>query len=499
MNSFALRFPGIVMAAVALTATSLSACAQEKTMPASSASLAPSDAEIHKILVDRIDVDHWGSGMVIGIITSQGRRVFSYGKLNLNDPRPLNGDTVFEIGSVTKVFTSLLLADMVQHGGVALTDPVEKYLPAGVKVPDWKGHKIALVDLSTQTSGLPFFPTNIDAVEDPTTVARYTFDQLYRFLGSYELLHDVGVHWEYTNLGVGLLGHALAWHASTDYAGLLHQRITGPLGMKSTAITLSPALKARFATGLDNKLQPTPEFVMPVFDGAGAVRSSANDLLTFLAACMGYKKSPLAPAMASMLETHRPGDDWLGYLGGQQALGWWIIGKGDDRIIAHAGETLGFSCSVAYNPKTRVGVVALTNSPNGGNEVAMHLLRPGYPYSRPAKAGTPPKTHKEITVDPKRFDLYAGKYQVAPNVIIVISRLGDKLMFMSPGSPMVRLHAESERDYYIEQVDVTMTFEEDAQGHPTALVLHLPGLPPIPAKRLDSTSGQSSSHRPPTI
>ncbi|HLK55507.1 MAG TPA: serine hydrolase [Chthonomonadaceae bacterium] len=472
----------IVPAAVAFIAVQCVGHAQEK----STASLAlPSDAEINKLLTDRIDVDHWGTGIVVGVITPQGRRIFSYGKLDQGDPHPLNGDTVFEIGSVTKVFTSLLLADMVQRGEVALTDPVEKYLPAGVRTPEWKGHKITLVDLATQTSGLPFFPTDLDAVEDPASVDRYTEKQLYAFLSHYELLHDIGVHWEYTNLGVGLLGHALARRAGTDYAGLVHARITGPLGMKSTALTLSPSMKGRFAVGHDTELKPTPELYMPAMAGAGALRSSANDLLTLLAAFLGDNPSPLAPAMPRMLETVRPADDWLLYLGGKQALGWWIIGTGDDRIIAHAGETLGFSCSVAYNPKTHVGVVALTNSPNGGNEVAMHLLRPSYPYSRPGKPGAAPKAHKEITVDPKLFDRYAGKYRAAPNVIIVIARRGDTLTFMSPSYPQVRLHAEGERDYFIAQSGVTLTFEGDEGGRPTTLMLHLPGLPPIPAKRLD--------------
>jgi CubicO group peptidase (beta-lactamase class C family) len=445
------------------------------------------DAEIRKALVNRVDVDHWGTGIVVGIITPQGRRIISYGTFNRGDSHPVNGDTIFEIGSVTKVFTSLLLADMVQRGEVALTDPVAKYLPSGVKAPDWKGRQITLVDLSTQTSGLPFFPTDLDAVEDPAAAGRYTVDDLYRFLSSYELLHDIGVHWEYTNLGVGLLGHALARRAGADYETLVRRRITEPLGMKSTAITLSPAMKARFATGHDSKLQPTPEMRMPVFAGAAALRSSANDLLTLLAAFLGVKKSPLAPAMAAMLETRRPGDDWLGYLGGQQALGWWIFGKGDDQLIAHAGETLGFSSSVAFDPKMRVGVVVLSNGANGGSEMAMHLLRPSYPLSRP---GGPAKVHQEITADPKLFDLYAGKYQAAPNVIIVIARLNNRLMFISPGSPMVRLHAESERDYFIAQADIGVTFQVDAQGHATGLALHLPGLPPIPAKRLESEPGK---------
>ena len=123
----------------------------------------PSDAEIRKILVERVDAFHQGVGIVVGVIEPQGRRVIAYGSLDQGDPRPLDGDTIFEIGSATKVFTSLLLADMVQRGEVALTDPIAKYLPAEVKVPQRGGRSITLVDLSTHTSGLPRMPSNFPA------------------------------------------------------------------------------------------------------------------------------------------------------------------------------------------------------------------------------------------------------------------------------------------------------------------------------------------------
>jgi len=120
----------------------------------------PSDAEIRKILADRIGAVNLGIGIVVGVIDANGRRIVAYGSLAKNDNRRLGGDTVFEIGSMTKVFTSLVLMDMTRRGEVALTDPVSKYLPAGVKVPERNNRKITLADLSTQSSGLPRMPTN---------------------------------------------------------------------------------------------------------------------------------------------------------------------------------------------------------------------------------------------------------------------------------------------------------------------------------------------------
>src|SRR5215470_2283012 len=198
---------------------------------AQSASPVPSDDEIRKILVDRIDVRHQSVGIVVGVISPEGRRIVAYGQLEKGDPRPLNGDTLFEIGSTTKVFTSLLLADMVQRGEVKLDDPVSKYLPPDVKVPERNGRAITLVDLATHTSGLPRMPSNFAPKDPGNPYADYTLDQLYRFLSSYQLTRDIGSQYAYSNMGAALLGNALARGAGTDYEALVRSRICDPLGM----------------------------------------------------------------------------------------------------------------------------------------------------------------------------------------------------------------------------------------------------------------------------
>src|SRR5262249_36788679 len=155
-----------------------------------------------KILAGRVDVEKQALGIVVGVIELRGRRVVSHGRLAAGDPRPLNGDTVFEIGSVTKVFTSLLLADMAQRGEVALNDPVAKYLPAeGVKMPERGGRQITLVDLATHTSGLPRLPSNLKPANSANPYADYTVKQLYEFLSGYTLERDIGAQFEYSNLG----------------------------------------------------------------------------------------------------------------------------------------------------------------------------------------------------------------------------------------------------------------------------------------------------------
>lgn len=177
----------------------------------------PSDSEIRNTLAEHLKVERQSVGIVVGIVSPQGRRIVAYGSLGKNDPRPLDGDTVFEIGSMTKVFTSLVLMDMVQHGEVAVEDPVSKYLPPSVHVPERAGRRITLKDLSTQTSGLPRMPGNFHPKNESNPYADYTAEQLYDFISGYTLTRDIGTTYEYSNLGVGLLGIALARRAGTDY------------------------------------------------------------------------------------------------------------------------------------------------------------------------------------------------------------------------------------------------------------------------------------------
>ncbi len=141
------------------------------------------------MLVDRIDVQRQSVGIVVGVVGAEGRRVVAYGYLEKGDARPLNGDTIFEIGSATKVFTSLLLADMVQRGELALDDPVVKYLPSSffpVKMPERNGRSITLGDLATHTSGLPRLPTNMLPKNPANPYADYSVEQLYHCLASYQ-------------------------------------------------------------------------------------------------------------------------------------------------------------------------------------------------------------------------------------------------------------------------------------------------------------------------
>jgi CubicO group peptidase (beta-lactamase class C family) len=429
--------------------------------------IVPSDVEIRQILVDRIDRDRQSVGIVVGLIDARGRRVITYGAVDKGDSRPLNGDTVFEIGSVTKVFTSLLLADMVQRGEVALSDPVAKYLPGDVKVPGRNGHVITLLDLATHTSGLPRLPTNF-APKDPTNpYADYSIAQLYQFLSGYVLPREIGSQYEYSNLGGGLLGHLLARRAGMDYEALIRSRITGPLGMTNTSVTLSTDQQGRLAVGHNDKLAAVPNWDLPTLAGAGALRSTANDLLTFLAANLGMTQSPLTSAMTTMLTARRP----TGSPGLDVALAWHIFARNGDDLIWHNGGTGGYRSFVGYDPKAKVGVVVLSNAETtaGVDDVGLHVLDTRVPLIQP------PKAHTEVAVDPKLFDGYVGRYQLAPNFILTITREGDRLFAQATGQPKFEVFAEGDKDFFLKVIDAQLTFVTEASGPATAVILHQNG------------------------
>jgi D-alanyl-D-alanine-carboxypeptidase/D-alanyl-D-alanine-endopeptidase len=438
----------------------------------------PPDAEIREILGRRVGAENLGIGIVVGVIDPKGRRIVAYGSPAKDDKRPLNGDTIFEIGSITKVFTSLVLMDMVQKGEVAVTDPVSKYLPATVKIPERNNKKITLQDLSTQSSGLPRMPSNFSPKDNSNPYADYSVEQLYQFLSGYQLTRDIGAQYEYSNLGVGLLGHVLTLRAGMDYETLVRSRICEPLGMSSTSVTLSPEMKARLAIGHSPTLSAVPNWDLSTLAGAGALRSSANDMLTFLAANLGYTKTPLAAAMAAELSIRRP----TGSPDMEIAYGWHVQTKNGNSIIWHNGGTGGYRTYIGFDPKSHAGVVVLSNisTAAGPDDIGRHLLDASYPLAKVE----PPKEHKEVTVDPKIFDNYVGSYQLAPAVIMTISRDAERLFSQLTGQPKIQLFPEGERRFFVKEVDAQWTFDTDAQGHATQAILHQNGRD-MAAKRID--------------
>ncbi len=417
--------------------------------------------------------------MVAGVVGPGGRCVVGHGKLAAGDARVPDGETIFEIGSVTKVFTSLALADMVNRGAVALEDPAGKYLPEGVRMPERGGRAITLHDLATHRSGLPPMPGNLN-LDPRSTSDEYGVKELYQFLAGYALPREPGSEYEYSNLGAGLLGVLLANRAGTDYERLIRDRITRPLGMPDTVITLSASMRQRMATGHNGMLGAVANSdVSAPLAGAGALRASVNDMLALLEACLGYRETSLASAISGMLAAPRPAGQM------EIGLGWLVMSSHGKKIVGHNGATGGFRSFAGYDPAERVGVVVLSNACTAGgvDDIGFHLLNPKAPLADFAA----PQPRTEISVNPEILAGYTGRYQVMPNLVFEITRDGARLFAQGfaqlphkqPGEltalPQFELFAESEKKFFARVADNQFSFETDPAGRAIGLVLHRGG------------------------
>jgi len=454
-------------------------CAQQPTAatPASTRGKAlASDAEILGIIKQRVD-EKRSAGIVVGVIDADGRsRVVAYGDPGPGQPA-LDGNSVFEIGSISKVFTSTVLAQLVQEGKVRLDDPAQKYLPANVKLPTRGDKVITLGSLSEQNSGLPRMPGNFKPADPTNPYADYTVQQMYDFLSGYQLTRDPGELFEYSNLGVGLLGHVLSRATGQSYEEMERQRVWVPLGMTNTAVTLTPWMKAHLALGHGDNGQVVANWDLPTLAGAGAIRSTTNDMLKFLDANLHPERGPLQRAMAFAHEERaRAGNMMIG-------LNWLSTHAGTDTIVWHNGGTGGYRTFIGFEPSRKTGVVVMTNSGGAGaDDIGFHILDPALPLApKPA----PPKQRTAIELKPDVLARYVGTYQLAPNFTLEVTLKGDALWVHPTNQATLRLWPETETDFFLKELDAQLSFVRDAQGVVTAAVLHQGGqdqtAPRVPA------------------
>lgn len=439
----------------------------------------PADDRIREILEERIAARP-GTGFVVGVVEPVGKRVAAAGP---EGEAAFDRHTIFEIGSVTKVFTALLLADMVVRGEVSLDDPAGKFLPPGARMPE-RGRTITLRDLANHRSGLPRLPDNLPMSDPEDPYADYTEALLLDFLARHQLTRDVGSQYEYSNLGMGLLGYLLARRAGSDYPSLVRERITGPLGMKDTVIALDDERKSRFAQGHDIHLRPAKPWNIGVLVGAGGLRSSAEDLMIFIQAFLGGHQASLGPAMTLMLETRWPAMDPRF----ETALGWLVAKSPAGEIVMHDGGTGGFRSSVAFDPAKRRGVVVLTNAAvePAVNDLSIHLLvgTPLAPLQPIAPAPVPPARPTAVSLPTAELDRVAGRYDFGNGLILTVEREGDSLLAQLTGQPQFPIFAEAPLRFFWKVVDARLRFVTDQSGGVTGAVLQQAGQE-LTGKRLD--------------
>lgn len=414
-------------------------------------SLPPGEA-VQRMLARRVDELRLSRGMVVGISDAKERAFVAHGCRDGLSGDPVTRDTVFEIGSITKLFTALLLADMAQRGELGLDEPVARLLPSGVNVPARNGREITLRDLATHRSGLPRRPANLQSRETGDPYAHYSESALYACLGECELLSTPGDIHAYSNLGVGLLGHALAHRAGVrDYETLVRQRILVPLAMNDTVIGLPPRLEQRLARPHDSSLDVLPLWNFGVLAGAGALRSTAVDMLVFVEA-LGDAKSPIGPMVGPIVTPREQG-----------GLGLGVAHPDGGMAIAHSGGTGGTRSFVRHIPEWKRGIVVLSNSNvDAVVDLGVHILD-----TRCA----PLWFRTEAPVDPAVFSRLTGRYRINPYRMLDVTSAEGRLFVRHTGEP-TRLFPASEWRYFYKAINAQITFEPGDDGRAARLILH---------------------------
>jgi CubicO group peptidase (beta-lactamase class C family) len=350
---------------------------------------APSD-EALQALIDERSTPRPGQGIVIGVTEPEGARIVA--GPTATDAGAFSGTTVFEIGSISKVFTALILADMVSKGEVSLDTPAETLLPPGHRMPQL-GRKITLADLALHVSGLPRLPDNLAMTDPADPYAGYGEEELLAFLDGHALSRAPGAAWEYSNLGPGLLGYLLGRAAGSNYGRLLHERITQPLGMVDTMIDLPAEAEARMAPPLDPYLRPAKPWHMAVLAGAGGIRSTANDMLKFASAVLDPHSLLARPMQIALATTAQTGRVWV-----KQALGWQVISLDEGRrMLVHDGGTGGFRAALALEPGRGRAAIVLINSiaEPAAQDLASHVVA-----GTPVRPTPPIPTHHAAGIAP---------------------------------------------------------------------------------------------------
>ena len=425
----------------------------------------PSDVSIRRMLETRIDVQKRATGIVVGLTSPLGHRTIVYGVRSLRDHRPVNARTVYDIGSLTKIFTALILAQDVERGHLKLDEPVADCVPqsSGFLAPT-SGRAATLADLATHTSGLPLRPDNLVSKNPDDKYAGYTTEDLLAFLSTFKPERPPGAAYDYSNVGYGLLGLALSRCDGADFATLVRDRITRSLGLADTALTPTPGMLKREAAGYGMDFRPVPHWHLGALAPAASLRSTADDLLKFLDAAIGLKRSRMTASFKEMTAIERPG--------GMQpatsiALGWNIYRDGSREIVWKNGNVGGYRAFMGYEAKSRIGVVALANmqTAEGADDIGLHLLDPTYPVDL-----TAPRPHHIVTIDPAILDRYVGTYRFSQTDMVTVRRDSDHLVVIAQGTDALAVAPEGHDRFYLKLVDAQLTFRAFVCGRATELV-----------------------------
>lgn len=397
------------------------------------------------------------ASIVIAVIDGRDSAVYGFGSAQAGKNTKPGADTVYQIGSVTKTMTALLLADAVVEGKVKLDEPVAAVLP-GYTVPAFEGKQISLLDLATHYSALPRLPDNFAPKDPANPYADYTEAKQRQFLAAYHLPRAPGTKFDYSNIGYAVLGTALAARSVSSYEALLQKRIAVPLGMRSTSNTPTHGMLARLAPGHLLSGDPTPAWDLNVVAPAGGVYSSARDMVAYLQA---YMFKPLRP-YALAIQPQRPvasGDDT------RIGLAWLLEQRQGQSYAWHSGQTGGYTSYAAFTTDGKRGVVVLTNTARTIDALGLSALLPGTPL--------PPLKKPQAAIELPRAALaeYVGEYALGEDFTLTVSLGKHGLEAAGSGVGSAPLFASAKDAFFFRAIEADLAFTRDPAGKIAGAVL----------------------------
>lgn len=416
--------------------------------------------------------DSGGVGLGAAVVDGASLRLAGAGRRSAAVPTPPDADTPFEIGSITKTFTGLLLAEMVLRRELALDEPVQAVLPQGLKLQDSAGAPLTWADLATHRSGLPRLPDNL---RDPSGADPYDYtrEELWRFVAGWKPTQRRDTAWAYSNLGYGLLAEALALRAGLRYEALLRERVLMPLGLPLGLPGLQLALRQPPLPGLlpghDAEGRAVPNWRFDAMAGAGALVGSVRALARYAQAALGLFEHPLQPAFELAMRPHGQGPGPNNPVG----LGWLIGPLNGRRVFNHDGATAGYASSLFIDPTRRRAALVLANAQVPVNDLGLHLLDETVPL-RNLAAERGAARREAVALPAEALAPLPGRYALSPQFGLEIRVRQGRVFAQATGQGEFELFALGPRRFFARVTPLEMVFE-GAEGVPPALVLEQSG------------------------
>jgi len=427
-------------------------------------------------------------GLSIGYIEGQHYGTVHLGTSNEAREKAAN-QTVYEIGSISKVFTSLLLADAVVRGELDLDAPADVANAAGLRFPARDGKSITWLDLSTHRSGLPRLPDNLQLTNKANPYRDYGSKKAAAFLNEYKLPRPPGQSQEYSNFGASVLGYLLSQKAGKPYNQVLRERIAEPLRMTDCAVLLSPDQTKRLATPHDKFGSVTSPWTFADLPGAGGIHATMSDMMRFARAQLTPPSGKLGEAIELAWKQYTKADA----SGPAMGLGWTIAGDGQTRW--HNGQTGGSHSALFINRELKCAVIVLCNTAvtNEIDQLAIQMIQKAAGQesqpqpkakSKSKPSGPSDPASEKLAIDANLRGRLVGRYQLAPTFIFTVSDRDGHLMVAITNQPTQEVFPDSPTRWSYRSVEATLEFQLPKTGPAKSLILHQNGIQQA-ARRLD--------------